>query len=43
MLADEDGNNSDLFDFLISNGTLDAAYKKILNSIHKTHIKKMYA
>lgn len=43
MLADEDGNDADLFDILIKkakeDSTLDAAYKKIIKSIHKTHGK----
>lgn len=44
LLADEDGNDADLFDFLLNHskvdGNLDAAYKKIVKSIHKSHVNK---
>ena len=41
MLADEDGNNADLFDFLLhqakQDSSLEGAFKKIIKSINKTH------
>ena len=42
LLADEDKNDADLFDFLLKQskigGNLDATYKKLVKQIHKSKI-----